>query len=75
MQKYGIIQDGELLFVDADFPGAKPVAYAPVPDFDQCSQAVFQSAPIEQDDYIFVDVEVADIEQDDTSPGDMFDGT
>ena len=36
----------------------KPVVYAPIPEFDQCTQAVFQLEPEEMDDHIYVGVEV-----------------
>lgn len=39
----------------------KPVVYAPIPEFDQCTQAVFQTAPIDVGDYIKVGVEIRDV--------------
>ena len=41
----------------------KPVIYADIPEFDQCTQAVFQTEPVDMGDHIFVGVEVRDVEQ------------
>ena len=39
----------------------KPIIYAPIPEFDQATQAVFQAEPVEMDDHIFVGVVVVDL--------------
>lgn len=61
MQKYGILKDGKLQFVDEHTDGAKPVVFASIPDFDQMTQAVFPDVPIENDHLITVDYYVRDI--------------
>ena len=63
--KYGIINNGELGIVAKDTEGAKPIQYGVIPEFDQTSQAVFESGYTEHDNHIFVAVEVREIEQDD----------
>lgn len=35
--------------------------YAPIPEFNQCTQAVFQLEPEDRGDYTFVGVEVVDL--------------
>lgn len=40
----------------------KPIVYGPIPVFDQCTQAVFQTEPVEMEDRIEIGVEVRDIE-------------
>ena len=40
----------------------KPIIYAPIPEFDQATQAIFQAEPVEMDDHIFVGVVVVDVE-------------
>ena len=42
----------------------KPYVYAPIPAFDQASQAVFQLEPVDMGDHIFVGVEIRDLELD-----------
>ena len=41
----------------------KPIIYAPIPEFDQATQAVFQAEPVDMGDHIFVGVVVVDVEQ------------
>lgn len=41
----------------------KPIVYAEIPEFDQATQAVFQLPPEDRGDYVFVGVEVVDLEQ------------
>lgn len=50
----------------------KPIVYAPIPEFDQETQAVFQTEPVGMGDHIFVGVEIRDVLQDEG--GEMFDG-
>ena len=45
--------------------GYKPIQYAPIPEFDQESQAVFQAAAVDVGDRIDVGVEVREVIQDD----------
>ena len=40
----------------------KPIIYAPIPEFDQATQAIFQAEPVEMDDCIFIGVIVVDVE-------------
>lgn len=39
----------------------KPVIYAEIPEFDQLTQAVFQTEPVDMGDHIFVGNEVRDL--------------
>jgi hypothetical protein len=48
----------------------KPTVYAPIPEFDQMTQAVFQLEPVDMGDYIFAGVEVRDVPQDEGMPED-----
>lgn len=58
-QKYGIIQDKKLILSDECQEGYRPVEFAEIPsDFDQQTQAVFQTEPVDMGDYIFVGVEI-----------------
>ena len=63
---YGIIKDGKLLLVPEGTPAAKPVIFAPIPEFDQTTQAVYQIGPIEREDDIYVGVEVRYVEVDES---------
>jgi hypothetical protein len=46
----------------------KPIVYAKIPEFDQATQAVFQVAPVDMGDYIFIGIEVRDVPQDKVMP-------
>lgn len=39
----------------------KPIIYAPIPDFDQETQAVYQTEPVDRGDHIEIGVEVRDL--------------
>ena len=65
MQKYGIIENGKLKIVTANSAGAKPVKYAQIPEFDQLTQAVYAGLAADIGEYIFVDVEIREVELDD----------
>ena len=41
----------------------KTIVYAPIPEFDQCTQAVYQTKPVDKGDYIEVGVVVVDLPQ------------
>ena len=43
----------------------KPIIYAPIPEFDQATQAVFQAVLVDMGDHIFAGVVVVDVEQED----------
>lgn len=60
---YGIIQDGKLVVVPKHYPGAKPVVYEDVPMFDQETQYVVQSPPVDLGDRIYLGVEAREMEQ------------
>ena len=47
----------------------KPIIYAEIPEFNQETQAVFQTEPVDMGDYIFFGVEVRDLPPDEE--GDM----
>lgn len=42
----------------------KPIIYAEIPEFDQETQAVFQTEPVDMGDHIFIGVEVRDLPPD-----------
>ena len=65
MHKYGIIENGKLKIVTANRAGAKPVKYAQIPEFDQLTQAVFAGQAVDMGEYIFVDVEIREVEPED----------
>ena len=69
MQKYGRIENGELVIVlpplIPDPEKDKMLRFAPIPAFDQSTQAVFQTEAVESENYIDVGVEIRQIEQDD----------
>lgn len=60
---HGIIQDGKLVVVPKHYLGAKPVVYEDVPMFDQETQYVVQSPPVDLGDRIYMGCEVREIEQ------------
>lgn len=64
MQKYGIIQDGNFLLSSKPLEGYKEVIYAEIPEFDQSTHYVSQTAPVDQGDTIFVGVEILELEID-----------
>lgn len=64
-RKYGILEGTSLKIVPKTASGAKPIKYAEVPGFDQEHQAVFEKEPVDMGGYIFVDVEVREVDQDD----------
>jgi len=62
MQKYGIIQEGNLILNENCQEGYKPVVFAEIPDnFDQLTQAIFQAMPIDQGDYIDLGIEIVEL--------------
>jgi hypothetical protein len=64
MTKHGVIEDGRLVVVPPGAKGAKRVICAEIPDFDQEMEAVFEAAPVDMGDYILLDVEIREVEQD-----------
>lgn len=68
MPDYGIIKNGELRTSHKQLDGYKPIVYADIPEsFDQTSQYITQRSPKDEEDKIYVGVEVheLDIEDDD----------
>lgn len=65
MQKFGIIEEGKLRKVPEKTQGAKVIIYDELPEFDQTKQAVFEKGFTEHEDYIFVEVEIREVVQDD----------
>jgi len=61
LQKYGIVQDGQLILNGNCLDGYKPVTYADIPEFDQQTQAVFQTQAVDMVDYIFVGNEIREL--------------
>ena len=39
----------------------KPIIYAQIPEFDQMTQAIFQTEPVDKGDYIEVGIEIMDL--------------
>ena len=39
----------------------KPIIYAEIPEFNQCSQAIYQLEPVETEDHVYIGVEVVDL--------------
>ncbi len=70
MEKYGILKSETLTIVPKGTPGAKLIKYAEIPEFDQEFQAVFEKEPVDMGEYIFIDVEVRDVEQDEGEQAD-----
>ena len=50
----------------------KPIIYAEIPEFDQATQAVFQTEPIDMGDYTYVGVRVEDLPMEEESGVDEF---
>ena len=71
MHKYGILKNEILTIVPKGTPGAKLIKYAKIPEFDQEFQAVFEKEPVDMSEYIFIDVEVRDVEQDEEADAEM----
>ncbi len=46
-------------------PNMKPIQFAPIPRFDQESEAVYQAGAVDRKDYIEVGVEVREVKQED----------
>lgn len=49
----------------------KPIIYAEIPDFDQETQAVFQTEPVDMGDHIYFGVEVRGLPPDEDEGGDF----
>lgn len=56
MQKYGMIVNGSLVTSDQQLDGYKPVVYAPIPDFNQLTQYVYENTPVDVGDSITVNL-------------------
>jgi len=66
MQKYGIIQDGNLIVNNQQLDGYKPVEFAPIPNtFDQQTQYVVQTGAVDNGDVISVGIEVEELPPED----------
>lgn len=70
MQRYGIVVDGKLRLVPEASRGAKPVKWTPLPEYDQETQAIFEKPPVDKGDYILVELEVRNVEQDEGEQAD-----
>lgn len=74
MQKYGKLVDGVLLLSLKQLDGYKPVQYAEIPaDFNQSTQYAVQTAPVDNDDHIFVGIEMHDLPPEDEGMDEMDD--
>jgi len=61
---YGTIQDSKLTISKVQTAKCKPITYAKIPEFDQLSQAVFQTAFEDKVAEIHFGVEVREVVQD-----------
>lgn len=62
MHAWGKIVDGQLAGATPGSEGAKPVAYAEIPGFDQTMHYVRQLPPVDANDHIYMGVEVLEME-------------
>lgn len=62
MQKYGMLVDENLLLSSRQLEGYKPVEYAKIPVFDQSTHYAVQVNPVDEEERIFVDVEIKELE-------------
>ena len=61
------VSEREVVKMAKEIPsGYKPVHFAPIPEFNQETQAVFQSAAVDTGSKVEVGVEVREVKQDDT---------
>lgn len=68
MQKsrYGILNGGELLTADTLLPNYKPIEYAVIPeDFNQQTHYLVQKEPVEFEEYIYLGIEIKELQLDD----------
>lgn len=67
MPKYGIINaDGSMSTSSKELEGYKPIRYERIPDgFNQETHYVEQSNPTDEDDHIYVGIEVHELELED----------
>lgn len=72
MQKYGRIKGNQLELSSKQREGFKPVEYAEIPEFNQTTHYVEQSAPMENKEYIFVGIEIKELPKD-LNEGEEFD--
>lgn len=61
---YGKVVGGVLVMSEVMIDGYKPIKYAPIPQFDQETQYVAQTAPSDSGDSIYVGVEIGELELD-----------
>jgi hypothetical protein len=61
---YGIIIDGKLRTDSALFEDYKPIIYAEIPDFDEKTQYLIQSEPLDRGTDIYLGIEVKTMVQD-----------
>lgn len=65
MVKYGKIVNGELIISSIQFEGYKPIVYADIPEsFDQTTQYIIETDPVEEAEQIVIGVEVHNLEPD-----------
>ena len=67
-----VTKEREVSKISKEIPsGYKPIQFAPIPEFDQETQAVFQAAAVDAGSKIEVGVEVREVKQEDVKePGD-----
>ena len=60
-----------MVVVGQSYPGALPVAYEDVPEFDQATQYVIQQLPVDAGNHIFMGAEVKTMELDADEGGEV----
>ena len=65
MQNYGTIIGGQLFITSVQIDGYKPVIHAEIPTFDESTQYIVQTTPVDEGDRIYVGVEVCSLPVDD----------
>ncbi len=58
--------------VPKETPGAKLIKWDEIPEYDQETQAVFEKAPVDKGDHIWVGMRIEEVEQDDAEEDDLF---
>jgi hypothetical protein len=61
MQNYGMIIGGQLFTYSVPIDGCKPIDFEPIPFFDEATQYIIQTAPVEEENRIFMGIEVHEL--------------
>jgi len=71
-QKYGIIENGQLIITGENLVGAKPIVYEDVPEFNQTTHYAKQQTPVDAGNHIFMGVELHKMEVSEGWPSEDF---